>query len=298
MPTTRRLLLAAAASMLGLAAAPAWAAEKVVVAFAGSMGVVMDRGLGPVFSARTGTRFEGIGQGAMALAHLLAGRALNADVFVSISAGPVKVVEAAGLAEGAVPFASTEMVLAYAPESAYAARFARAGADWRKILAAPGLRFGRTDPASDPQGQYVLYALQLAEAYYKLPGFAARVAGAVENPAQIFAEPSLLARLQDGQIDATLTYKSAAVSQRLPFIELPPEVNLSDPALATTWYGRAGLSLDGKTLHPGPLVFYAAVLKNAPNPRAAAAFAAFLSSPAGQAILARDGYGPGKGESI
>jgi molybdate/tungstate transport system substrate-binding protein len=289
------MMLAGGACLL---ASPALAAGKVTVAFAGSMGLVMDRGLGPAFSARTGTRFQGIGQAAMALAHLLAGRALSADVFVSVSAAPVRVVEAAGLAARAVPFASTQMVLAYAPESVFATRFAQPGADWRAILTTPGLRFGRTDPAADPQGQYVLYALQLAEAYYQLPGFAMRVAGAVENPAQIFTEPSLLARLQDRQIDATLTYKSAAVSQRLPYIELPPEVNLSDPALAKDWYSRAALNLHGRTLHPSPLVFYAAVLKNAPNPAAAAAFAAFLASAAGQAILARDGYGPGKGHSI
>ncbi len=298
MPMTRRLLLAATASLPGLGAAPAWAQGEMTVAFAGSMGVVMDRGLGPAFSARTGVGFQGIGQAAMGLAHLLAGKALVADVFVSVSAAPVRVVEAAGLTSRGVAFASTEMVLAYAPESAFAARLAKAGADWRAILTAPGFRLGRTDPASDPQGQYVLYALQLAEAYYKLPGFAARVAGAVENPAQIFAEPSLLARLQNGQIDATLTYRSAAVSQHLPFIELPPEINLSDPAMAGDWYGRAALELHGETLHPSPLVFYAAVLRNAPNPRAAAAFVAFLRGAAGQRILARDGYGPGKGEDI
>ncbi len=295
MSASRRFLLAGGACLL---ASPAFAAQAVTVAFAGSMGMVMDRGLGPAFSARTGAPFHGIGQAAMALAHLLAGKALIADVFVSVSAAPVRVVEAAGLAASAAAFASTEMVLAYAPGSAFAARFAQAETDWRAILATPGLRFGRTDPAADPQGQYVLYALQLAEAYYKLPGFAARVAGAVENPAQIFTEPSLLARLQDGQIDATLTYKSAAVSQHLPFITLPPEVNLSDPALAKGWYSRAGLRLHGKTLHPSPLMFYAAVLKNAPNPRAGAAFAAFLSSAAGQAILTRNGYGPGMGQNI
>lgn len=295
MPLSRRFLLTGCA---GLLATPAFAAGKVTVAFAGSMGLVMDRGLGPAFSARTGTQFQGIGQAAMALAHLLTGKALRADVFVSVSAAPVRVVEAAGLTARATPFASTQMVLAYAPGSAFAARFARAGADWRRILATPGLRFGRTDPAADPQGQYVLYALQLAEAYYHLPGFAARVAGAVENPAQIFTEPSLLARLRDGQIDATITYRSAAMSQHLPFIELPPEINLSDPTMAQGWYSRAALPLHGRILHPGPLVFYAAVLNNAPNPAAAAAFAAFLGSSAGQAILARDGYGPGMGQNI
>jgi len=298
---TRRSL-AAAACLFALAALPAQAAGKITVAFAGSMGVVMDRGIGPAFTAATGTQFQGIGQAAMGLAHLLAGKSLTADVFVSVSAAPIKVVEKAGLATSAAPIASTSIVLAYSPKSAFAPKFAGAAYDsWPELLATPGLRFGRTDPAVDPQGQYVLYTLQLAEAYYKLPGFATKLAGPVENPAEIFAEPSLLARLQDGEIDATLGYKSAVLSQHLPFITLPAEINFGSPAFKDD-YKKASLTLTvkgvTKTTHPSALVFYATVLKNAPNPEAAAAFVAFLNSPQGQKILGAYGYDPGKGKSI
>jgi molybdate/tungstate transport system substrate-binding protein len=298
MPTTRRFLLAASTCLFAAGATPAMAGDKITVAFAGSMGVVMDRGIGPAFTVLTGTQFQGIGQPSMALAHLLAGNALNADVFVPVSAAPAKVVEAAGLADGAVPVASTSMVLPYSPKSQFAAAFAAKDADWTKILTTPGLRFARSDPATDPQGQYSLYTLQLAEKYYKLPGFAAQVARAVENPAQIFAETSQLARLQDGELDATVGYESAVISQRLPFIVLPPEINFGNPALAKDWYNQAELTLKGKTTHPSPLVFYAAVLKNAANPRAAQAFVDFLYSPRGQEILEQYGYNPGKGKSL
>jgi len=299
----RQIFAAAAASLLASGTLPAQAAGKVTVAYAGSMGVVMDRGIGPAFTASTGTQFQGIGQAAMGLAHLIAAKSINPDVFVSVSAGPVKIVEAAGLTAGAVPVASTSMVLAYAPKSPFAAQFAAAkGADWTKILTSPGLRFGRTDPGTDPQGQYVLYALQLAGKYYNLPGFAAKVAGAEDNSAEIFAEPSLLARLQDGQIDATIGYESAVRSQHLPFIALPAEINFSSPALAKTWYAKASLTVTekGKTevKHPSPLVFYATALKNAANPEAAQAFVTFLSSQQGQKILQQYGYDAGKGNNI
>jgi len=277
---------------------PAMADQKITVAFAGSMGVVMDRGIGPAFTEKTGVKFQGIGQAAMGLAHLLSAKSLNADVFVSVSPGPIKVVEQAGLMEGAVPVASTSIVLAYAPSSKFAAALAAKGADWPKILEEPGLRFGRTDPVTDPQGAYVLYTLQLAELYYKQPGLAKAVAGAVQNPAEIFAEPSLLARLQDGQIDATLGYESAVISQHLPFVALPPEINFSNPALAKSWYSKASLTLKGKVAHPGQLVFYAAVLKNAANPQGAEKFVKFLNSPEGQKLFAQYGYNPGKGPKI
>jgi molybdate/tungstate transport system substrate-binding protein len=300
----RRTVAAAAIScLLAAGAAPAKAEGKITVAFAGSMGVVMDKGIGPAFTASTGTQFRGMGQAAMGLAHLIAGKSINPDVFVSVSAAPVKVVEDAGLASSAVPVASTEIVLAYSPKSSFAPEFAKAkGADWTKILASPGLRFGRTDPAVDPQGQYVLYTLQLAEKYYHLPGFAAKIAGPTQNPAEIFAEPSLLARLQDGELDATIGYESAVLSQHLPFVPLPPEVNFSTPAMAKSWYHSATLTLTDKgkpkISHPSPLVFYAAVLKNAPNPQAAQAFVSFLNGPQGQKILAQYGYNPGKGAKI
>ncbi len=269
------------------------AAGKITVAYAGSMGVVMDHGIGPAFTAKTGTAFQGIGQASLALAHLIAAKSLTPDVFVSVSKAPIEIVKTASLTSAAMPVASTEMVLAYAPKSSYAAAFASAK-PWYETLQSSSLRFGRTDPATDPQGQYALYTLQLAEAYYHQPGLAARIAGGKQ---QIFAEPSLLARLQDGELDATIGYESAVISQHLPYVKLPPEINMSSPAHAQD-YAKASLILKGKTAHPSPLVFYAAALKNAANPAAAAAFIAFLTSPAGQAIFARYGYLPGQGAAL
>ncbi|MBU6448807.1 MAG: substrate-binding domain-containing protein [Rhodospirillales bacterium] len=297
MSVSRRLLLAAPLALA--AAGRAFAAEAITVAYAGSMGKLMDKGMNPSFTAATGVGVHGIGQGALALAHLITGGAMKPDVFVPVSAGPAKIVEKAGMAAGkAIPVASTAMVLAYSPTSKFAAQLAAAkGAEWTKIFMDPDFRLGRTDPTVDPQGQYVLFALQLAERYYKLPGFVQKVAGPMLNTAQIFAEPSLLARLQAGQVDATLGYKSAVVSQKLPFIELPDAVNLSNPALKAS-YEKASLEVKGKTIHPSPLVFYAMALKGAADPKAAADYVSFLAGPDGQSIFKRYGYGPGKGANI
>ncbi len=302
MPASRRLLLAAPFVMA--AAGKAHAAGAMEVAYAGSMGRLMDKGLNPAFTAASGVAVHGLGQGAMALAHLITGGTLKPDVFVPVSAGPAKLVRAAGLADKAVPVASTSIVLAYSPVSKFATQFAtNKGLEWTRIFLDPSFRLGRTDPAVDPQGQYVLFALQLAGLYYKLPGFAEKVAGPLQNPAQVFAEPSLLARLEAGQVDATLGYKSAVVSQNLPYIELPDAVNMSNPALAGSMYSKASLTLAGKdgktkTVHPSPLVFYAMALKAAASPKAAADYVAFLQSQDGQAIFKRFGYGPGMGAAI
>lgn len=305
MHISRRHLLALYTAALTASAGRAWADEKFTVAFAGSMGVVMDEGVGPAFQAKSGAQYQGIGQAAMALAHLLSAKSMVADVFIPVSPGPMKIVEEAGLVTPgqALPIASTQIVLAYSPASKFAASLAHAkGAEWTKIFRDPGFRLGRTDPNVDPQGQYVLYALQLAERFYKQPGLAKSVTGEDVNPSQIFAEPSLLARLQNGQIDATLGYESAVISQKLPYITLPAEINFSDPGKAKDWYSKAALTVTAKgvtkTIHPGLLVFYAAALANAPNPKAAQGFVEFLAGKTGQAIFAEYGYGPATGPKI
>jgi molybdate/tungstate transport system substrate-binding protein len=300
MPIARRALLAPLA--LAPFVRPARAAGALTVTYAGSMGVLMDRGINPAFTDETGTIVHGIGQAAMGLARLLAAKTMMADVFVSVSPAPIKVVEAAGLAKQAIPVASTAIVLAYSPKSKFAAQFAAPHADWTKILMDPSLRLGRTDPNTDPQGQYVLYTLQLAEKFYHIPGFAEKIFGGTLNPSQIFAEPSLLSRLQDGEIDCTLGYESAVISQKLPYITLPKQINFSDASLTKSWYDQASLTLTvkgaTKTSHPGALVFYATVLDNAANPADAQAYVKFLAGPDGQSIFKRFGYNPGTGGAI
>ena len=291
--------LLAALLLCLLPAAASRAATVLRVAYAGSMGVVMDRYLGPAFAQAEGIDYQGIGQGAYGLARLLAAKALRADVFVSITPGPIVVLQQAGLIDRAVPIASTQMVIAYSPRSRFAPML-RAAAQgrrpWWQVLQTPGLRFGRTDPAVDPQGQNIIFTMLLAERFYHQSDLVQRILGSVQNPAQIFTEPSLLSRLQAGQLDAASSYRSAAISHHLPYIPLPDAINLSDPARLADASRLVQLTIrqpDGKpaTLHPEPLVFYAAVLKNAVQPQLAQAFVAFLRSARGQVLLRAQGYG-------
>ena len=214
----------------------------------------------------------------------------------------MKVVQQAGLVEHAVPVASTRMVVVYSPKSRFAADFAAAakgGKPWYEVLREPGLRFGRTDPAVDPQGANALLALQLASRYYHQPGLLQQVAGELQNPRQIFAETSLMSRLEAGQIDATVGYASAAFSHHLPTVDLPAEVDLAQPAMQDTWYAKAGFTLaNGKKLTAQPLVFYAAVPANAKHPGLGRAFVQFMQGAQGQAMLRERGYDPPHGNPL
>ncbi|MDE2581557.1 MAG: substrate-binding domain-containing protein [Rhodospirillales bacterium] len=301
MISRRQALTAPLLAALPLAVpAAARAAAPFRVAYAGSMGALMDKGIGPAFASAAHVQVQGIGQGAFALARLIAAKQLRADVFIPITAGPFEVVRKAGLGPHAVPVASTQMCIAYSPKSRFAKDFEAAAAGrlpWYEVLLKPGLRFGRTDPRTDPQGRNILFALRLAELYYRKPGLAHRLLGETLNPRQIFTETSLLARLDAGQIDASSGYLSAVKSQRLPFILLPKEINLGDPTQAKAWYDRAKITVPGphgthKTVSPQPLEFYAVALDNAADPAMARRFVHFLRSAEGQKLFASYGYSP------
>ena len=291
----------AAALVLGLILPVAANAETMLAAFAGSMGNVMNLHLGPAFAKSHHVEFRGEGQGAYALAHLIAGHQITPDVFISITPGPIEVLQKVGLVKTAYPVASTQMVIAYSPNSPFAKDFA-AGKPWYKVLQMPGATFGRTDPKTDPQGQNIVFTMQLAERYYHQPDLMKKILGPIENPQQIYTEMSLMARLKSGQMAASSGYLSAVKSLHLPYVNLPVEINLSDPAYAKSWYDKANfkINVDGKekTVTPKPLVFYAAVLKNAPNPKLGEDFVAFLRSPEGQKMFREDGYSAPKGEPL
>lgn len=300
----RFLLGAIVALMAGLSTVAA--AETVQVAYAGSMGVAMDRYLGPEFASTHSAQYQGIGQGSYGLARLILSKQMRPDVFVSVTRGPMDLLLRAGLLKEAEPVASTEMVITYNPSGRFGGRFKAAAAGklpWYTVLESKGLRFGRTDPAVDPQGRNIIFAFLLAQRYYDQPGLERRILGPPENPAQIFTETSLLSRLEAGQLDASSAYRSSAVSHGLPYITLPSEINLGNANYEKGWYSKVRFTLagpDGKpaTVHVEPLVFYAGIPTDARHTALGRAFVAYLLSNRATALLGTLGYGPPSGPTI
>jgi molybdate/tungstate transport system substrate-binding protein len=228
---------------------------------------------------------------------LIVGGSISPDVFVPVTPGPMLTVLKGGKASLAVPVARTEMVIAYSPKSKYAQAFADAGKPgampWWQILQQRDIRFGRTDPATDPQGRNIIFTLQLAQTYYKQPGLAAKILGETVNAAQIFSELTVEARLQSGELDAASAYKIQPGPFALPYVTLPPEINLGNDAMHGL-YEQTSLELGTKTYRPQPLVYYAAVLDGAAQKEKAAAFVAWLAAGA-QPIFKTFFYDPPAG---
>ena len=273
--------------------ARAQALTPLDVAYAGSMGSMMEGAIKADAARALHVAMHGRGQGADALAELIVGGSISPDVFIAVTPGPMKTVLAAGKARAGVPIARTEMVIAYSPKSKYAQQFADAAAGkpgampWWQVLQQPGLRFGRTDPTVDPQGRNIIFTLQLAQAYYKQPGLAERILGSTMNPAQIFSEPSVAARLQSGELDAASAYKIQPGPFHLPYLRLPQAINLGNESLHRD-YAKSSLELHGKTHHPQPLVYYAAALTAAAHPQQAQAFVEWLAG--GEQSVLRENF--------
>jgi molybdate/tungstate transport system substrate-binding protein len=259
------------------------------VAYAGSMGSMME---GPLRSAvRRDLQLDMRGRalGSNALARLIVGGSVQPDVFISVTPGPMLTVLRAGKAKSAEPIAHTEMVIAYSPRSRFAPQFeatALGKTEWWKILQQPGLRFGRTDPAADPQGRNIIFTMMLAARMYHQPDLVEKILGPTINNEQIFSEPTVLARLQSGELDASSAYKTQPGPFHLPYVSLPKEINLSSHNVREE-NPDLSLTVDGQTYHPDPLIYYAAALNDAPNPKGAAEFVAWLKGGEAQSIFRR-----------
>jgi molybdate/tungstate transport system substrate-binding protein len=185
-------------------------------------------------------------------------------------------------------FVSNQITFAYTSHSKGASQLTPA--NWYRVLAEPGVHIGRSNPAADPSGYQILQMLQLAQGYYHDPALAAAVLKNSPESSVAETETSLLAALQSGQIDYLAIYKSSALEQHLKYIALPPQINLSDSAMAAA-YAKVTIeagSLGARTARP--IIYGLTIPSTAPDPTAGQKFISFLLSPQGQAIMAANGF--------
>jgi molybdate/tungstate transport system substrate-binding protein len=232
---------------------------------------------------------------------LIVGGNIRSDVFIPVTPGPALTVLKAGKADSAQPIAKTEMVIAYSPKSRFASRFEAAAngkEDLWKILLEPSLRFGRTDPVTDPQGRNIIFTMMLAAKAAKQPDLVEKVLGPTINEQQIFTEPTVMARLQSGELDASSAYKIQPGPLNLPYVPLPKEINLSGQNVHTD-HPDVSLAVGSKTYTPEPLIYFASLLKDAPNAKGAAAFMEWLKGDEAQGIFRKYNYdGPGDATAL
>ncbi len=270
--------------------------NKVSVLYAGALVNLMEKQVGPAFTQATGYPYEGEGKGAIALANEIKGRLRTPDIFISASAAVDESLMGADNGNYVSWYASfmrTSLVIGYNDKSKFAADLqaaANGSKPWYQVLEEPGFRLGRTDPALDPKGVRTIILMELAQQYYNQPDLSQKILGSPENASQIFPEEELVTRLASGQLDAGFFYLNEVKEQNLPYITLPVQINLSDPAYNST-YAKASYT-DPKTSQTtkGSATVYTITIPNtSKNKDGAIAFVNFLFSAQGKALLTGDG---------
>ncbi len=197
-----------------------------------------------------------------------------------------------------VPLGSSRLVLAYTDKSRFAGEVN--SKNWLDVTTRPGVEVGRSDPALDPAGYRALMAMQLAARFYAEPGLEKKLEAAASPKDMRPKSADLVALLQTGNLDYAWEYESVARRLGLRFVVLPPEVDLGEPALAATYAtARVAIPASGSTARGqdraplvmvgAPIVFGAAIPRDAPHAVAARGFITYLMSPQGRSIL--DSYG-------
>jgi molybdate/tungstate transport system substrate-binding protein len=191
-----------------------------------------------------------------------------------------------------IKFASNEMAIVYHEASKYS-NFINAE-NWHEILLKDDVIYSRADPNSDPCGYRSLLTSQLAEKYYKLSGFTARLMAKNQEYMRP-KEVDLLALLESNTIDYLFLYRSVAEQHGLKYVVLPDSINLKNADLSD-FYKSAKVDIIGKA--PGttitqigePMVYGITILDNAPNKELAMKFLDFvLSKEGGMKIMEDNG---------
>ena len=125
----------------------------------------MNNNVGPAFNSATGYTFTGFSGDSGTLANEIKAGTTQKGADVYISASPSKNTGLEGTANGNLiswyaNFATSPLVIGYNPNSKFAADLKTM--PWYKVVAMPGFKLGRTDPATDPKGVLAVTALKTA----------------------------------------------------------------------------------------------------------------------------------------
>jgi molybdate/tungstate transport system substrate-binding protein len=199
-----------------------------------------------------------------------------------------------GYASWGIRFATNEIVIAYSEKSKYSGEID--STNWFEILQRPDVIYSRSDPDSDPCGYRSVLTFMLSEKYYNKPGLTEKFL--IKDKAFIRPkEVDLVALLDAGATDYMFQYKSVAIQHGMKFLELPDQVNLSDPE-HNYFYKTASVdvvgSSPGSTMRiTGEYINYSlTVINQAPNRELAERFVEYVISPAGMEIFRKNGQDP------
>jgi molybdate/tungstate transport system substrate-binding protein len=304
------LSLAAAAQPLNCVAP---SSQQLIIYRAGSL----TRAFAPIekaFTCQTGIQVKDVATGSVDAGRQITAGGQACDLYAPADYLDIDLfMKPAGYADFNIVFARGKMVLAYSAgdlaakklppvaQSGSATKVPQAVAKWYEILTMPGVAIGGGNPFLDPGAYRGLMIFQLAEAFYKVPNLYNNMLEHVVIAGSDPAAPTL-----GKGFDFQLTYEhnaraTASTNPDYRYVDLPDEVNLSDPARDAYYRQNAvvvipglGTSRSARTIVvPGAHVAWGiTLLKDAPNRENAIKFLQLLLSDTGKASLKDNGPEP------
>jgi molybdate/tungstate transport system substrate-binding protein len=266
------------------------------VALAGTMEQVISRQIGPTFTAATGYKLDVTRQSSVLLANRIASGELMPDVYISSDANVMELVMGPANNDRArwyLPILRSRTVLMHGTQSRFNndIEAVRAGKlPWYELIQRPGLVLKRPNPTIDSGGYRAIFVFDLAERLYKFPGLKQRVLGNDDNESQYFDRTKQFLLIRDGSIDVFLTYITNPLVEGLPFLDLPEEVDQSNPSMQD-WYATASYTNPRGQTFRGTYAAYAVTIPvAAANPTPAEAFVRLLLSERGMTMFERAGF--------
>jgi molybdate/tungstate transport system substrate-binding protein len=187
-----------------------------------------------------------------------------------------------------VGFATNAITFVYTDKSKFASEITPQ--NWYQVLARPGVQIGRSNPDTDPSGYQTVQMLNLAEKFYNQPGLAAGILANAPKTNMRDTETELIAALQSGQIDYLAIYLSDARQRQFKYLDLPPQINLSDAKYAAS-YAQVSAQTANGAVTGAPIVYAVTVPNNAAHPDWALKYLQFLLGADGQDVMKSNGFG-------
>lgn len=291
----RWVIVALAAVILGGCGATTDAQRELIIFHAGSLAVPLKEAAAEFEALNPGVSVELESGGSLDGARKLSDLGRACHVFASADIDAITKLLIPAHASWYLVFASNEIVLAYRP--GLDSDRVPANDTWAELLLTPALKFGRSDPDGDPAGYRAILTMKLAESFYSKDGLADALLAKDER----FVRPKsadLIAMLETGAIDYAFVYKSVAIQHKMPFLELPPELNLGDPAQAAR-YATVRVDIAGEkpgetmTIEGLPILYAVTIPHDVPDAALAEDFVHyFLSTDGGLAVLERNHQQP------
>lgn len=274
------------------------------------------------FTCQTGVAVEDHAMGSVDAGRQITAGRQPCDLYAPADYSDIDLfMKPAGYANFNIVFAQGRMVLAYSASAVAEKKLPpiaepgsvafnppssvpKASAKWYEILTMPGVTIGGGNPFLDP-GAYRAYMIfQLAENYYKVPNLSNNLMEHIVIPGADRSMPP--ASALGKKFDFQLIYEHSAQAmasahQDFRYVDLPDEINLSDPA-RNSYYSKhsvvvlpgLGTSRSAQTVAvPGTRVAWGITLLNdAPNRENAVNFLHLLLGPTGTTMLKDNGPAP------